>query len=107
MARRVIRISFLIFLLQVAGLTEVFCRDAEHASIAVGMRIVAGNAGEFIVSERKRSRAHGGHDADLVLSWRHPVRVAVEAERGKRFFKEQGPLVLLMGGMAERAVLFY
>lgn len=73
-------------LFQVAAPAEVFCRDAKHASVAVGVRIVAGNAGELVVSERKRSYLHGGNDADFVFCWSHSVRVAFDAELGKRFF---------------------
>ena len=88
-----------------AALAEVFCRDAKHASEAVGVRIVAGNAGEMVVNERQRSYLHGGYDADLVLCWRHSFRVAFDAELFKRFFKQQCPLFFLKGNMAGRTVL--
>ena len=80
-----------VVLFPVAGLAKVFSRDAQHASVAVGVRIVAGNAGELVVNERKRSYRHGGNDADLVLCWRHSIRVAFDAELGKRFFQEKIP----------------
>ena len=88
-----------------AALTEVFCRDAKHASVAVGVRIVAGNAGELVVGERKRFYLHGRNNADLVFCWRRSFRVAFAAEFGKRFFKEQCSLAHLVGAMAGRTVL--